>query len=158
MNIQLNRPQQGFTLIELMIVVAIIGILAAVAIPAYQDYVTRAKWQDAVSALESTKLQTAECIQNSAGTASACDTDAKLITANGGSFAMPTSASNTNITIARGTFTGTTAVFTLDDTSTGNVMGNCTVTVTGTVTPANVNWAYVNSGTGCSKAKTGVGT
>lgn len=52
--------QQGFTLIELMIVVAIIGILAAVALPAYQDYTTRAKVSEGLTLASSAKTAVAE--------------------------------------------------------------------------------------------------
>ena len=56
----MKRVQQGFTLIELMIVVAIIGILAAVAIPAYQDYTIRAKVSEAMGLAAAAKTSVSE--------------------------------------------------------------------------------------------------
>lgn len=59
----MKRVQQGFTLIELMIVVAIIGILAAVALPAYQDYTVRAKVSEVVLAASGMRTDVSEAYQ-----------------------------------------------------------------------------------------------
>jgi type IV pilus assembly protein PilA len=60
----IKKMQQGFTLIELMIVVAIIGILAAIAIPAYQDYTIRAKVTEGLNLADSAKTAVAESWQS----------------------------------------------------------------------------------------------
>ena len=64
---QRTQKQQGFTLIELMIVVAIIGILAAVALPAYQDYTVRAKVSEGILAASSCRTTITEVVQSKTG-------------------------------------------------------------------------------------------
>jgi type IV pilus assembly protein PilA len=63
----MKSAQKGFTLIELMIVVAIIGILAAIAIPAYQDYIARSKVTELVTSADACKSSVSEYFQNNNG-------------------------------------------------------------------------------------------
>ncbi len=63
----MKTMQKGFTLIELMIVIAIIGILAAIAIPAYQDYTVRAKVSEGISLAGAAKLAVAETYDSTGG-------------------------------------------------------------------------------------------
>ncbi len=69
----MKRVQQGFTLIELMIVVAIIGILAAVALPAYQDYTKKAKMSEVILAASACRTTITEVVQTSGGSLPADD-------------------------------------------------------------------------------------
>ena len=81
MNNSMKRVQQGFTLIELMIVVAIIGILAAVAIPQYKNYTIKAKLGNATTAADALKTAVALCIQET-GSLTGCSGNANGIPAN----------------------------------------------------------------------------
>lgn len=98
------NAQKGFTLIELMIVVAIIGILAAIAIPAYQDYIARAQVSEGVSLADGLKSQITDNLQAGSCTSS----DAALNTQTGkygvavvsGTYSAPTST--TTATSANG--------------------------------------------------------
>jgi len=65
----MKKLQQGFTLIELMIVVAIIGILAAIAIPAYQDYTLRAKFTEVTQSTQAHKVAIEVCANDLGGLA-----------------------------------------------------------------------------------------
>jgi type IV pilus assembly protein PilA len=157
-----SKRCRGFTLIELMIVVAIIGVLAAIALPQFQDYVSRSRWSDNFARVAYLKQAIAECSQNNGLTVAACST----LGAPGGTgligngflpsdWVAPSDMDspylNSAITWAGGAIT-----------LVGSAQASgCTVTMIPTVGPggAIVNWQFQNTaGTACNRSKTGVGT
>ncbi len=133
----LKQNQKGFTLIELMIVIAIIGILAAIAIPAYSTYTKKAKFTEVVSATAPVKLAMDLCYQKEADLAD-CDTEAKvgadLLGAEAGSY------------VADVAITGTTAMIT----ATGNIDGGKTYQLTPEASAGSLTWS--TSGSTCIAA------
>ena len=145
----MKKTQQGFTLIELMIVVAIIGILAAVAIPQYRDYVSRTKWTDAVSSVRPVQVAIATCVNRNQALGS-CDTIAKLIA---------TGDLPTGYTLEAGKFlsaaptitAGTAAIVLVGKAE----VGTCTVTMAPSESTQAITWNITATGTDCGASNTG---
>ncbi len=121
--------QKGFTLIELMIVVAIIGILAAVALPAYQDYTVRAKVSEVILAASSAKTSIAE----GANTAGQMPLDT--------SVTISTQASNYVASVSYiNAASSTTGVITVTTSTLDSNISGVTITMTGTYQNGQVIW------------------
>lgn len=131
----------GFTLIELMIVVAIIGVLAAVAIPQYSDYATKAKLSTVLREISSIKTAVAACGQDHNGSFEACDSGTNSISE---TFAGKEFAS---VLVSKGEITVTL----VDDMANG--VGGGTIKIVPGAQNANITWTTSYTGITNTSAK-----